>query len=124
MSASGWRGWLFAGATGLCLGLAGGIKYQAVMGGLFALIPWVSLWRSGRLRDAIVSGVAVVVGGGIGLLVTTPTLWMHPAYFVEMLPKFLGWQSGLVDVEVGPLKKIQNNLFEFFRWMGPHGTCC
>ena len=122
MRTPGWRGVVSAGLAGLFFGMAGGVKYQAVIAGLFFVGHVFRRPGEDWFRESVIPLAGVFAGVVIGFLVTTPTLWMHPSYFFELLPKFMAWQSQLVEVDVGVWKKAQNNLFEFFRWMGPHGS--
>jgi hypothetical protein len=80
---------LFAGLTGLCLGLAFAVRYTQVLLGFCVLAAWIpflsqSRERSWRTLVPAVGGFVVVA-----LLVATPVLWYHTIAFGG--PFRVGW---------------------------------
>jgi hypothetical protein len=87
-------------AAGALVGLAFGVKYQAVLGLVFPMTAW--LLRRRDVRWLAASAAATAAGLLAGALFTCPQV-ADPGYFAAQFPRFLRWQADVTgeDLSVG-----------------------
>lgn len=108
-------------ASGFLLGLAFGVKYQALLGGLFPAVALVLYgWPHGwgwMLR----AGAALGLGGLAGLAISCPMLYTEPHHFYVWFPQFMAWQANITGNDLSTLVKLENNVPAFLRGLVVEG---
>ena len=97
-------------ATGLALGLAFGVKYSAVLAGIFPLAVWLHGLRRRPWQDTAVSIAACGLAVLAGVWLTCPMLQLDPLFFLRHLPAFLHWQANVTEKCIPLAHKITDNL--------------
>jgi len=105
---------LFALLSGLLIGFGFGIKYQALLGGLFPLCGCVALVLGGQWRRACIGALAVAGGIVAGALTTSPLLAGDPGYFFTRFPEFMRWQASILGEDMSLPAKLARDLPVFF----------
>lgn len=100
--------WSFS--AGFLLGLAFGVKYQAILGGVFLLVGWWGLWCRKGWLGMLASVCAAAAGFAVGIWLTMPLLVQDPGYFFQELPKFLSWQANILGEKLPLAEKALRNL--------------
>ena len=115
MTRERWQGLAFALLTGLCLGLAFGIKYQGILGLAFPGVAWLITFTTTSWARRI--GVPLLVAGGwlAGALFACPQLRDFP-YFLEWFPQFMAWQTDLLGMHHTWQEKAPRNIQLFIRF--------
>ena len=100
---------VFSLLTGLCLGLAIGTKYQAVLAVVFPVAAWTWSTRNKGPRWLLLSMTAVGGGSLAGIALTCPLLLKDPAYFISAFPEFMRWQANIMEMEIPLTTKLARN---------------
>jgi hypothetical protein len=108
-------------AAGFVLGLAFGIKYQALLGGVFLAVAW--LLHARRLGWAWLarSVVAAAVGGLAGVWATCPMPFQETEHFFRWFPEFMQWQANITGQNFTLGQKLRNNLPGLLMGLLEHG---
>lgn len=96
--------------TGFLLGLAFGIKYQALLAGLFPLCAWIAHTRNRGGWWMIRSMAAFGFGGLAGLLLTCPMVFLKSHHFWVWFPVFMRWQSDITGLNLPLIEKLADNV--------------
>jgi len=112
---------VFSLLSGLCAGIAFGIKYQGVLGLLFAGIAGLILLRRKGWKWAAPAALAVLGGFSCGALLTCPLLRSAPAYFFGAFPKFMSWQANILDRTIPLAGKLPRNTAAVAHLLWPSG---
>jgi len=100
--------------TGLFLGLGFGVKYQAALGAAFPIRIWIACTGRRGWPWLATSATMIVVVGLAAALWTCPIL-RDPAYFLEVMPPFMRWQSETVGRTDGFWAKVSDNVLSLGR---------
>lgn len=101
-------------AAGACLGLAFGVKYQAILGGVMFLPAWWGMFRArtgGKLAGSI---LLAAVGTLAGAWFSCPLLHT-PVAFWELFVPFMRWQSEIIHRDAAWPVKVGYNLLTVLR---------
>lgn len=107
--------------TGLALGMAFGVKYNAALAGIFPLAVWISMMKEKRWKAALVSIACIGLTGLAGVWLTCPMLQKNPAYFWQNLPAFMQWQANVTGQPIPLAEKIPANLTVLIRAVAGRG---
>ena len=112
-----WRSFLAGGL----LGVAFGVKYQALLGGALLLVAWL-VYFPGRGWSWLARSVAGAgVGGVLGVLATCPLIYLEPRYFLEQFPLFMSWQANITELNMSKGEKLVRNLPRLLWGLIEHG---
>ncbi|MFH0909474.1 MAG: phospholipid carrier-dependent glycosyltransferase [bacterium] len=100
-------GW--SALSGLLLGVAFGVKYQAAIGGVFVLAAWALAWPRKRANGTLLSACVLGAAGLMGVVATSPMLVQDPGYFVAKFPDFMSWQAHITATELPMAEKVFRN---------------
>ena len=110
--------------VGGLLGVAFGVKYQALLGGVLLLAAWL-VYFPGRGWLWLARSVAGAGAGGVlGVLATCPLIYLESRYFLEQFPLFMSWQANITELNMTRGEKLVRNiprlgwgLVEHGRWL-------
>lgn len=102
-------------ACGFCVGLAVGVKYQAVLGLVFPAVAWWFARRAQPRAWRWRAPVAVALGLLPGVFLTVPQLHA-PGMLAEALPEFFAWQANISGESLPLADKAWRNLRLFARF--------
>ncbi|WFB35768.1 hypothetical protein P3T73_16575 [Kiritimatiellota bacterium B12222] len=100
-----WRSFLLGGL----LGIAFGVKYQAVVAAIIPGMVWLLLYKEKSLCWRCLVPVVMGVGCVLGALYACPPLRM-PASFVTHFPEFMAWQADITGEQLSLANKISRNV--------------
>jgi len=116
---TGCRPWRSA-LCGLILGVAFGVKYQALLGILLPVTVWILLFREKNAGWRWAVPVAVATGFLAGALYACPPLRI-PDYFMKHFPRFMAWQANITGEEISLMGKISRNAALLVRFSFRYG---
>lgn len=96
--------------TGFLLGLAFGVKYQAVLAGIFPLAAWIRMSREREGAGLVLSLLGLGTAGVAGMLYASPLLRSDPWLFITQLPAFMQWQTNIMETPLPFSEKVVRNL--------------
>jgi hypothetical protein len=96
--------------SGFAAGVGFGVKYQGVVGLVFAGVAWLLLTRARGWRMSLCSALAVAGGFAAGILLTCPLIRQDPAYFFSRFSDFMRWQANIMETVIPVSVKLATNL--------------
>ena len=107
--------------AGALLGLAFGVKYQALLAGVLLPVAWWIYGRARGWRWLVGSVMAAGLGGVLGVLATCPLILHEPRYFAKWFHVFMNWQADITGLHMTTPEKLSRNLPRLLWGLVEHG---
>jgi hypothetical protein len=107
--------------VGGLLGIAFGVKYQALLGGVLLLAGWIGHFPGRGWPWLLRSLLGAGLGGVLGVLVTCPLIYLEPLYFLEQFPIFMSWQANITELNMSTGEKLARNIPRLLWGLVEHG---